>query len=75
MAADALVTQVTLRHQDINSHGIGYIGWTWFQVSASMITVSQHYKISDVSCTKSENFNGFRLVLELSLRNPLKPDV
>ena len=32
-------------------------------------------KISNISCTKSQNFSNFRLLLQLSLPNPLKPSV
>ena len=37
--------------------------------------VGNYRKTSSISRTKSQNFNASRLVLQLSLPNPLKPNV
>ena len=46
---------------------------TVFPVLLSLIMM--HRKISNIRCTKSQNLNESRLVLLLSLPNPLKPSV
>ena len=41
----------------------------------SQIAVAIYRQICNISRTKSQNFNVSRLVLQLSLANPLKPGV
>ena len=43
--------------------------------SNSFILVNMYLKISYTRCTKSQNLNVSRLVLQLPLLNPLKPGV
>ena len=38
-------------------------------------TILNYGKISNISDTKSQNLNDSRLILQLSLPNPLKPGV
>ena len=40
-----------------------------------MCSESEYCKISNIKCTKSPNLNVSRLVLQLSLPNPMKPGV
>ena len=65
-------------------------GWLWFlcgfqptSFMAISLALGQSYhcpadnycKISNISCTKSQNLNDSHVVLQLSLPNPLKPGV
>ena len=50
--------------------GVQQMYWWVHSVSSSY-----YYKISNIGCTKSQNFNDFRLVLWWSLPNQLKPGV
>ena len=44
-------------------------------ISKHWFTVNRYRKVSNIRRTKSLNVNAFRLVLQLSLPNPLKPRV
>ena len=48
--------------------------YSWVVQKLSHPTETYH-QISNISCTKSQNLNVSRLVLELSLPNPSKPGV
>ena len=37
--------------------------------------IDKYHKISNISCTTSPNFNVSRLVVQVSLPNPMKPGV
>ena len=50
----------------INLYHYGEDDWQKIQICG---------KISNISCTKSQNLNDAHLVLQLTLPNPLKPDV
>ena len=47
-----------------------FVGKGWEQVAFLI-----YRKISNINCTKSENFSGCRLFLQLALAYPLKPDI
>ena len=49
-----------------------YIPYLMYGISYIQHT---YCKISNISRTKSPNLNASRLVLQLSLSNPIKPDV
>ena len=56
--------------------------WVWlprvdspYNSYRSTIQGKTYHKISNIRCTKSQNWNASRLVLQLSLSNPLKPGV
>ena len=40
-----------------------------------MYTAANYRKVSNIRRTKSKNLNASRLILQLSLPNPLKPGV
>ena len=53
----------------------GQIKQTWFWISSGLMKEGIYRKISTIRRTKSSNLIVSRLVLQLSLLNPLKPGV
>ena len=49
--------------------------WSQPSRTAGDLTGANYRKVSNIRCTKSQNLNASSLVLQLSLPNPLKPDV
>ena len=45
----------------------------WLHASTAMLLTYRQF--SNIRCTQSQNINGSRLILQLSLPNPLKPGV
>ena len=45
------------------------------QMSAAWVVKYMHHQVSNISHTKSQHLKDSRIVLGLSLPNPLKPDV
>ena len=43
------------------------------QIIQDWFTALEYRKVSNIRCTKSQNLNDSRYVLQLSLPNPLKP--
>ena len=66
---------------DDSAHCAGVLAWNIQGVklltllSKSIWLNNLSNTISNISCTKSQNLNVSRLILQLSLLNPLKPDV
>ena len=57
------------------SYPSGLLHWPRGQCLWSKPDEYEFHKISNISCTISQNSNDFRLVLHLFLSNPLKPGV
>ena len=67
------ITQTSLESPHLHTH-------LWLEDDMSDITESlfiddTYRKVSNIRHTKSQNLNASRLILELSLPNPLKPGV
>ena len=49
--------------------------YMWVSAKLDDLQLEMYHEISNMRCTQSQNSNDSRLVLQLSLPNPLKPGV